>query len=720
MIVVQTSMASRRSADLGAALIGAYFCALALAYALAVPLGEAPDEVPHFLYVHYLLQEGLPIIEDRATVFARGDTQRGHPPLYYLIGALLVADTQRTDFAEYKAHNPFASIGMVSHANQNIHLHRLRYSSDTHIAFWRLRLYSLALGCGTLWLTYLTGKRLFGASVGLAAMFLLANIPTFIHISGSINDDNMVTLMSALCVYLCARALTGDRSLRNALLIGASAGVGILSKHNGAALFGYIALAALFGVLWRAWSWRFALRWAGVAFGTAALLSGWWFVRNAMLYNGDFLSSEAILSLWGRGDRPLMLAEFEGTWYSFWMILGYMNVRGAEWLFAYVLPFTLIGGAGLLWQALRLRSARMGAIFLAGCFLSLNVVMFVLMLRVASGQGRLYFPIAGVFALMLMLGWRALLGRLAPLAIVPIAAAALSAPFVALPRAYPSLEVVESVPESAVRLEVRAETLRLHAYALHKAVIQRGEPLCLTLYFSGNHAENAHFYAVVINPRTGEGIGGVDTYLGMAPTDSLDPNALYRAVLSVPMRQDLPPEAPMQVLVQLGWRVPSTERTLPLLTAEGAPLESLVVAGAVLIDSAWQPPQAARATDARFGATLRLVGYTLSQETLQSGAELRITLSWEALRSPMNDYRLALGILDARDQIVAQVDGSPSGLPTSLWPSGLRFAETRALRLPSDLPSGNYRLYIGWYDQELRRLPLPNGESLFFVPLHAE
>ncbi|MFQ3535032.1 MAG: glycosyltransferase family 39 protein [Aggregatilineales bacterium] len=715
-------MAFRRavgSADLGAALIIAWFCLLALSYARAVPLGEAPDEVPHFLYVHYLLKEGLPVIEDRATVFARGDTQRSHPPLYYLIGALLVADTQRTDFAEYIVRNPFAFVGEVSHTNQNVHLHRPSYSGDSAIAFWRLRIYSIVLACGTLWLTYLTGKRLFNASIGLAAIFLLASIPTFIHISSSINDDNLVTLMSALCVYLCARALTGDLSLRNTLLIGLSAGAGWLSKQHGVALLGYVTLTALLGMLWRAWPFRFALRFTLIAFGGAALVVGWWLVRNGILY-GDLIAAEATLGLWGRGSRPLLLAEFEGIWFSFWMVLGYLNIRGPEWLYLYAALLTFVGSLALVWQALRHRVDGLKVAFLASCFFSLSIVMLAMMLRVAAGQGRMYFPVAGVFALLLMIGWRALIGRLAPLVAVPLAVAAVIAPFIYLPRAYPGLEIVESVPEGATRLDVRAETLTLYAYALEQPFIEHDEPIRLVLYFSGTHAENAHFYAVAVDPRTGEGIGGVDTYLGMAPTDSLDPALLYRARLTIPTRAGSPPQPPVQVKVQFGWRVPHTERDLPLMTADGRLIKSLVVDGPVLQDDRWQPPVVEQTAEARFGDSLRLIGYTLSQQTLWAGAELAVTLSWEALAPPLADYRLAFGVLDERDQIVAQADGPPNGLPTSVWRRWLRFAETRRLRLPFDLPSGNYRLYLGWYAEDSRRLPLPNGETLFFVPLRAE
>lgn len=708
-----------RSPDrVAAALIG-WFSLLAITFAAATPFGEAPDEVPHFLYVHYLLEEGLPIVGDKASVFARGDTQRSHPPLYYLIGALLVADTQRADFAEYMPLNPFGSVGVVSSANLNNHLHRLHYSGDSGSAFWRLRLYSIALACGTLWFTYLTGKRLFNASVGLAASLLLASLPTFIHISSSINDDNLITLMSALCIYLCARALTGDHSLRNTLLIGLSVGSGLLSKQHGIALFGFVGLTALIGLWQRDWAWRAALRWLLLTVGVAALTAGWWYFRNVILY-GDPLAAEVTLALWGRGDRPLLLAEFEAIWFSFWMILGYFNIRGAEWLYIYVGALTLLSGAGLAWWMLRKRADRLKIAFLLGCILSLNVVVFVMMLRVAAGQGRIYFPIGGAACLLLIVGVRALFGRFYPLIALPLAAMAIITPFTYLPRAYPALEVVEAVPPTAAHLAIRAETLTLHAYTLETPVLARGAPLRLTLYFSGKHAANAHFFAVVVNPRTGEGIGGVDTFLGMAPTADLDPDLLYRATVSIPMRADLPPEPPMQVQIQLGWREGIGGRALPLTTFDGAPLESLVVKGAVLLDSAWQPPHAETTVQATFGAALRLTGYTLSTPTLRGGADLNIELHWESISRLAADYRLAFGILDERDQIVVQADGAPHGYPTSVWQVGVPFVETRRLTLPPDLPSGAYRLYIGWYDQDGARLPLPSGETLYYVPLRAE
>ena len=77
----------------------AAFVLLTLAYSVAIPLGEAADEVPHFAYVQYLVtQQRLPPPE--GTVL--GESHQ--PPLYYFLGALATAWIPRENFQV--ANNP--------------------------------------------------------------------------------------------------------------------------------------------------------------------------------------------------------------------------------------------------------------------------------------------------------------------------------------------------------------------------------------------------------------------------------------------------------------------------------------------------------------------------------------------------------------------------------------------------------------------------------------
>jgi len=78
-------------------------------------------------------------------------------------------------------------------------------------------------------------------------------------------------------------------------------------------------------------------------------------------------------------------------------------------------------------------------------------------------------------------------------------------------------------------------------------------------------------------------------------------------------------------------------------------------------------------------------------------------------------------LLDATGQIVAQHDGQPrnGAYPTSVWDAGEVVADEHVLDLPADLPTGAYRLRVGWYLPGTGdRLPVAgDGDS---VELHVE
>ena len=67
-------------------MVSALHLCLSLAYSLANPPFEANDELAHYLYIRHLAsQRRLPVQETPAG----NDYQNHHPPLYYLLGALV-------------------------------------------------------------------------------------------------------------------------------------------------------------------------------------------------------------------------------------------------------------------------------------------------------------------------------------------------------------------------------------------------------------------------------------------------------------------------------------------------------------------------------------------------------------------------------------------------------------------------------------------------------
>ena len=352
-----------------ALLICIYFVLIAVNYARALPPFEAADEAAHFLYAHNLLEDGdLPRILPREVVAAQTDPadqwaiESHQPPLYYAIGALLISMVDRTDINRFLRPNNVIFTRGITENNHNKWLHPpADFDGSTPTAVWILRAYSIMLGVGTLWFIFLAARQISnGPLLSLGAMFLVASIPTFVSISASINNDNGVTFLYTIGVYLCLRVWQ-QQHISNPDLITLSGVLALiaLTKLTGASLFGVVFLALTVGVYRGYWSRMRAIQAFAVMLGTAAIVAGWWYLRNWSLY-GDPLALGATRSLWGRefeiaatsGDP---LAELERIAQSFWMMFGHLHlpVYGPGWVYIYAAVITVLGLVGLAVYAVR-------------------------------------------------------------------------------------------------------------------------------------------------------------------------------------------------------------------------------------------------------------------------------------------------------------------------------------------------------------------------------
>lgn len=126
-------------------------------------------------------------------------------------------------------------------------------------------------------------------------------------------------------------------------------------------------------------------------------------------------------------------------------------------------------------------------------------------------------------------------------------------------------------------------------------------------------------------------------------------------------------------------------------------------------------------TDLRYGESIALQGYTLPERKLyQPGDVLAVSFAWLTDTALSTDYVVAW--------FVARADGSAPLLqgrdtppydgfaPTSTWQPGIPVWDNHALRLPPDLPSGEYRLWVVLYqfmpDGSLERLPVSGAEAI--------
>ncbi|MGC8826995.1 MAG: ArnT family glycosyltransferase, partial [Anaerolineae bacterium] len=485
------------------AFVVALFLALGVVYNATVPIFEAPDEIQHFYYIKHLADgKGLPVqgsAESRQSWAQEGS----QPPLYYLLGALIIRDLDTSDAGEIIWLNPQANIGTPRYpGNKNRIIHTAREDfpyEGTVQAVHVLRLYSLLWGCGTVVLTYFLAREVLRRrDLALLTAACAAFTPQFIFIHSAVSNDSLITFLSTLALWLMARMLRSERRARWAFPLGVTLGLAALAKLSGLALWGLAGLLLAY-LLWRRrLSWQEAFLAGCLMAGLALLIAGPWFVRNLTLY-GDLTGLRPMLEIVGRRtDRPTLAdiwGEFRGLRISFWGLFGWFNILLPEAVYKLLDGVTLLAGLGLVLGVLRRSGAplaRRPAAALMGAWLTLMFLSLVRWTTITMGtQGRLLFPAMASFMILLVMGLAQLrpeerrFWELLPLPAGLLALSILS-PFLAIQPAYarPPILTAGDVPAAAhIEPLTFGEGIRLIGMETSQTEVRPGESLHITLYW---------------------------------------------------------------------------------------------------------------------------------------------------------------------------------------------------------------------------------------------
>ncbi len=108
-------------------------------------------------------------------------------------------------------------------------------------------------------------------------------------------------------------------------------------------------------------------------------------------------------------------------------------------------------------------------------------------------------------------------------------------------------------------------------------------------------------------------------------------------------------------------------------------------------------PRVGHRLDADFGP-VRLLGLDAAGP-VSSGATRHVTLYWQCLAAPPEDYNVYLRLVDETGHVWGRVDRWPVGgfLPTGKWLPGLFVTDEYDLPVPPGTPPGDYRLAVGLY-----------------------
>lgn len=121
-------------------------------------------------------------------------------------------------------------------------------------------------------------------------------------------------------------------------------------------------------------------------------------------------------------------------------------------------------------------------------------------------------------------------------------------------------------------------------------------------------------------------------------------------------------------------------------------------------------PTMEHADGARWDPGIGLLGCDLQAD----GAEMALTLHWQAQAMMDTSYTVFVHLLDETGRIWAQADSLPVGgdYPTTSWLPGQVVSDAYRLIPQEGAPLGEYHLAVGWYDLETGlRLPVYDAEG---------
>lgn len=715
---------------------------LAFAYGIVNPIHEATDEVRHYRFVRYLVNERALPIQDRLVA---PNIQAHHPPLYYFTAALASFWVPTPDLDAEPPMNPYWAYRLyeVGTDNKNLYIHGPDEAFPwqgpalaSHLARWVTTLWgTVAVG-----VTYMLGVEILeDKRLAAGAMAFIAFNPQFLYLSGAVNNDVPAAGTGAVVLLLSVRLVRrGSLTYRRAAWLGLAYGLAILTKMHMVALGGVIGLALVWVAI-RDRTTRRALTALGVVVGVAALVSGWWFVRNLHLY-GDLTGFARVAEIWGVRNPSNTISwaflELPMAWTTLWGRFGYGQIPLPDLFYNIMWIVCGAGLAGLLLYLPR-RSARkrLGALAVTGAQaagMALILYAYVLV-SPAGAMGRFYFPGLPAFGVLMIAGlaawtnqrrttWLAaavnlLLGSWAIIALVGYLAPAYAPP------PTPSNRPVVHAAEAQF-----GNVARLLGYEIDKTTVQAGESVFVTLYWEALGSTQTPLSAFVHLVGLYDipvAMRATYTGLGTYPSTQWKPGRQFVETYQVEIPKTAYAPDWLRVEVGLFDRISGARQPVEVQAGdiEPNPTGDAVVVGQVDMPRP-DPPAEFTGLDMvplniNFGDRIALIGYNIYPRVTNPGRSPYVTLFWTALRpledESVEDLRVFLQAIGADGAVYTSLDGYPqegTSLP-STWTLGEVIEDVRKVPITDEVPVGFYTLRLGWMDQasDLRRLPIlhPDG-----------
>lgn len=300
---------------------------LRLCWVFTIPFDKAPDEIGHFGIMSYIAQyHKLPVAGDPLLVKTAGFYSKYYgplPSLPFILGAIGIA------------------VGKLIGSSQ---------------LYLYARFMSVILGIATVYLSYGIAKLLFKRDyfMQLTVPITVLLIPQSTFIFAYANNDSFVIFAMTLCFYLMAKCAFEQWTNKNAIFLGISVGFVLLSKYNAYIIVPLVGLLFIMS-FWK--NYKEGMKYLSLSVLSSIFVSGWWFIRNFLIYKGDILGVKTSYLTSGSsyqgmgwsiykflGDTPWIRQTFESTWATF----DYMSIRLPQWYYNTIKVILLASVVGII------------------------------------------------------------------------------------------------------------------------------------------------------------------------------------------------------------------------------------------------------------------------------------------------------------------------------------------------------------------------------------
>lgn len=140
-------------------------------------------------------------------------------------------------------------------------------------------------------MTIKISEKLFKGIYKWLFVIMIAFLPQFAFLGSYINNDSLALFSISMIIYSWIFAYENKWNVKSCILLGTGIGICALSYYNA---YGYILFSIIFFIasnifLNNKFDFKDILKKGVIIAGIAFLIAGWWFIRNAIIYNGDFL-----------------------------------------------------------------------------------------------------------------------------------------------------------------------------------------------------------------------------------------------------------------------------------------------------------------------------------------------------------------------------------------------------------------------------------------------